>query len=110
MFRGKRQVFAAHSIVKIALDRREQMFKTFQVPDRDGPRRHQVRGFFRHLHKVEGCDHAFPMVPTDGKWVCATCGTTRVWVKEHERGDAAKGYATKDYEFRRPEEGTGRRN
>jgi hypothetical protein len=98
IYRGKRRVFAAHTMVTLTVEDYVHIAHSYEHGAHASPRRHQVRGFFRHLHKVDGCEHDYPLASDErGRWVCRTCGTTRVWVHDHERGDASKGYITKDY-------------
>ena len=61
-------------------------------------RRHEVAGFYRHLHMHHpgdpDCQHAY-LNETAAREVCAVCGHKRVWVPSHERGDTRRGYVTK---------------
>lgn len=99
LHKGKRRVTPAHTMVTLTVEDYAHIVKSYAPGGTHAsPRRHQVRGFFRHLRKVAGCDHDYPIAADErGHWVCAKCGTVRIWVHDHERGDAAKGYVTKDY-------------
>ena len=99
VYKGKRRATPAHSLVKISLDNYEKISRSYHIEGhRDGPRRHEVRGFFRHLRNVPTCDHVFPHEPDRfGHYVCDKCGTMRVWVNSHERGDINKGRVSKEY-------------
>jgi hypothetical protein len=33
------------------------------------------------------------------RWVCAQCGGRRTWLAAFERGDATRGFVTKDYDI-----------
>lgn len=60
-------------------------------------RRHEVMGHWRHSRKRgnPNCDHAMVDV-TPTRQRCALCDFSQWWVNEHERGDASRGYVTKD--------------
>lgn len=101
---GKRVVYAAHNVVEIELGRRrEHMRRLFRHwSDRASPRRHEVRGHFAHYRLAEGCTHQWPFMPEAGedgqpRWRCGACGGWRVWRASHERGDASRGFVTKEY-------------
>lgn len=98
MYKGKRRVYMAHSLVTLTTEDYGRITRSFAAGGHhESPRRHQVRGFFRHYHKVRGCEHAFIEDDQPLHWTCQHCGTVRVWVHDHERGDASKGYTTKEY-------------
>ena len=98
IYKGKRKVFMAHSLVTLTTEDYGAITRSFSpTGHHESPRRHQVRGFFRHYHRVRGCEHAFLEEGRPDRWVCQHCGTVRVWVHDHERGDASKGYVTKEY-------------
>lgn len=99
IYKGKRRTYMAHSLVTIDVEDYHHIAQSYQrTHTRESPRRHQVRGFFRHLHRVHGCEHDYPLTPNENRWTCRRCGTVRVWVEAHERGDAGKGYRTKEYQ------------
>jgi len=107
--RGKPVVYAAHHTVEIGMTK--EVVRAFPVHhgDRESPRRHEVRGHFvhypasarHHCSRPEG--HDWPREPelhgTAPSWKCTVCGGIRTWRQEFQRGDASKGFVTKDYEF-----------
>lgn len=105
--RGRRVVYAAHSIVELELGRmRDYRRLCAHYPtDRASPRRHEVRGHLTHLGgRKTGCAHTWPEVPTASAtgvptWTCTTCGRVRRWKRAHQRGDATRGFTTKEYEI-----------
>jgi hypothetical protein len=102
MLRNKSIAYAAHNVVTLkdmSVKRMAAVLRSQSMKfDRETPRRHTVRGFFRHYHRVAGCIHEWPFEPNEKEqWVCGRCGTMRVWVPAHERGDAGKGFVTKEY-------------
>ena len=98
VYKGKRKVFMAHSLVTLTTEDYGAITRSFSpTGHHESPRRHQVRGFFRHYHRVRGCEHAFLEEGRPDRWVCQHCGTRRVWVHDHLRGDASKGFITKEY-------------
>jgi hypothetical protein len=98
IYKGKRKVFMAHSLVMLTTEDYGAITRSF-VPagHHESPRRHQVRGFFRHYHRVRGCEHHFLEDDRPLHWTCQHCGTRLVWVHDHLRGDASKGFVTKEY-------------
>jgi hypothetical protein len=59
-------------------------------------RAHQVRGHWRKDWRkplAPGCEHAF-----SADMICQHCGGHKIWVPEHQRGDAGIGFVTHDYE------------
>tara|TARA_R110000868_G_scaffold25423_4_gene99165 strand:+ start:6015 stop:6920 length:906 start_codon:yes stop_codon:yes gene_type:complete len=104
MVGNKRVSYAAHHLVKL----KDEMMKTkrlsaalrqiVSLEARNAPRRHQVRGFWRHYHRNKACVHIWPFDSDDrGNWKCTKCDTLRVWINSFERGDAGIGYVTKEY-------------
>ena len=103
IYKGKRRVYMAHSLVTLTTEDYGRITRSFSAGGHhESPRRHQVRGFFRHYHKVRGCEHAFIEDDQPFHWTCQHCGTIRVWIRDHERGDASKGYTTKEYSVTDP--------
>lgn len=111
--RGRPVVYAAHSVVSLQLGRARDWRSALQhdlaAHDRASPRRHEVRGHFRHRGGSPSCTHDWPLLPTPSEtpspgrspaptWSCRRCGRHRTWVAEHARGDAARGFVTKHYE------------
>ena len=98
IYKGKRRVYMAHSLVALTTEDYGAITRSFTpASHHESPRRHEVRGFFRHLHRVRGCEHNFLEDDRPGHWTCQHCGTVRVWVHSHLRGDASKGFVTKEY-------------
>lgn len=101
--KGKRVVYAAHNTVNIELGRKKKYIKLFRYPvDRSSPRRHSVCGHFVHYHIAENCIHDWPSFPEMSeddvpRWTCRRCGGKRVWRSEFMRGDAGRGFVTKEY-------------
>jgi hypothetical protein len=63
-------------------------------------RAHQVRGHWRQNHEtgLERCYHAW--APVDEKHhECERCKRQRVWIKDHQRGDASIGYVQQQYQI-----------
>jgi hypothetical protein len=101
MRRGRPINYAAHNIVTIALGRTRTVRKAFLLAaPRVPPRRHEVRGnWHHHGGQLEGCGHEWPLLPDDDHvYSCARCGRRRWWVQPHQRGDASRGFVTKDYQ------------
>ena len=98
--RGKRLVYAGHSVVNIELGKRKQYRRLFVGGTHASPRRHRVRGHFAHYNVIKGCIHEWPAVPdylVPPRWFCRKCNTLRVWRKSYARGDASKGFVTNEY-------------
>jgi len=93
--RGSYKRFLGHSIVHLTVPEtrwRSLVRKTAALVRR---RAHQVRGHFRKDRwrpLRDGCDHVF-----DAEMVCRGCGGHKIWVAEHQRGDASIGFVTHDY-------------
>lgn len=97
-YKGKQKVYAAHSMVTLTTEDYGAITRSLMpTGHHESPRRHEVRGFFRHYHKVRGCEHHFLEDNRPHHWTCQHCGTRRVWVHDHLRGDASKGFVTKEY-------------
>ena len=98
IYKGKRKVYAAHSLVTLTTEDYGAITRSFtSAGHHESPRRHEVRGFFRHYRRVRGCEHDFLEDDRPDHWTCQHCGTVRVWVHSHLRGDASKGFVTKEY-------------
>lgn len=66
-------------------------------------RAHSVRGHWRidwHHRPLALCQHEWQ---TDN--VCGVCGGHRLWIAEHERGDASVGFVTHDYQVKHEQVG-----
>jgi len=101
LIRGKRVAMSAHNVVTIHMKGTVQVRNLWQrhIKHRDSPRRHDVRGFWRHRGGVaQGCGHVWPATPDKHhKFVCAKCSRERWWVNAHQRGDESKGFVSKEY-------------
>jgi hypothetical protein len=101
IMKGKRVALSAHNIVHIHLHGTVQVRNLFAkaVKGREHPRRHDVRGFWRHRGGLpQGCGHIWPETPDKrNKYVCKKCQRERWWVHAHQRGDKDKGFVTKEY-------------
>ena len=103
LYKGKRQVYAAHSLIEITLGQRKQARRILtHMGPRKPPIRHEVRGHFAHWRLKEGCTHDWPMLPAieDAvpRWTCKRCGGLRVWREHFVRGSAEEGWS--DHEYR----------
>jgi hypothetical protein len=94
--RGSYKKFLKHSVVHLTVPEtrwRKLVLKTVALLRR---RAHQVRGHWRKdwRHPLQvNCLHDF-----DDEMVCHLCGGHKLWITEHQRGDASLGFVTHDYE------------
>lgn len=98
MSRGKSRVFMEHHVVTINLEGIPEMRRAFEITDRASPRAHEVPSHFAHRYGDTNCEHhwiARENEPTH--WDCPLCGRFRYLRKQHMRGDASKGFITKEY-------------
>jgi len=95
---GKRVVYMAHHVVDIRPGRKAIRGFYLKGGPRTPPRGHEVSGHWRSSGGVPECTHAWPLLPdVDGHWKCPLCGKMRWWVDEYNRGDATRGWVTKEY-------------
>jgi hypothetical protein len=97
---GKLVAYAKHNVVDIDLGRHRVIRRAYlQDAPRTPPRRHEVSGYWQHYGGLAtGCTHSWPLMPDiDGKWHCQNCGRVRFRVNDYMRGDASRGFVTKDY-------------
>jgi hypothetical protein len=93
--RGNYKRFLEHSTVTLNVPEtkwRSLVTKTAALVRR---RAHQVRGFWRRdwRHPLAPlCAHDF-----DDRMVCRQCGGHKIWVPEHQRGDASLGFVVHDF-------------
>jgi len=62
-------------------------------------RAHQVRGHWRRDWRkplLAGCEHVW-----NEEIFCTLCGGHKLWIDEHQRGDASLGFVMHDYEVHR---------
>jgi hypothetical protein len=98
--KGKRVVLSAHNTVHIHLSKNTQVKQAYlrAAEKRNSPRRHDVRGHWRHRGGTLGCSHVWPIEPDEyHRFICLQCKRKRWWVHEFQRGDEAKGFIEKDY-------------
>lgn len=96
LVKGRPVVFQEHHIVRL---KPEVSYRHLarSLLKRESPRRHEVEGFFRNFNKTE-CEHDWPLLPDENnRWYCRKCPQWRIRVKDHLRGDASKGFITKEY-------------
>jgi hypothetical protein len=63
-------------------------------------RAHEVRGHWRHYQTSPHCDyteHRWEMFDEHKRERCQRCGTRRVWIEHHIRGDASLGFVEHNY-------------
>lgn len=108
--KGKAKTYLAHSVVTIDISA-GGVRGLFQVGDRATPRRHQVIGHYVHFNLEEGHTHEWDAYSTPEseardmerlgrlvkRWRCKHCDGLRVRREAFSRGDASKGYVTKEY-------------
>lgn len=98
---GKRVPMSAHNTVHIHMKGTVQVRNLFirTMKAREHPRRHDVRGFWRHHGGIaQGCGHQWPEIPDKRhKFVCTKCQRERWWINAHQRGDTSKGFVSKEY-------------
>jgi hypothetical protein len=93
--RGVYKKFLQHSIVHLTVPEtrwRALINKTATMLRR---RAHQVRGHWRKDWRnplSPLCEHEF-----DDDMICQRCQGRKLWIGEHERGDASLGFVTHDY-------------
>ena len=86
--RGRYRRFVEHSVISINLPKgRDAQTVARHAVEMSRKRAHQVRGHWRRDWRHYG---------------------ERIWVKEHQRGDASLGFVTHDYAVKHEEEGHGR--
>jgi len=95
--RGSYKKFLAHSIVHLTVPEtrwHKLVTKTAATLRR---RAHQVRGHWRndwHKPLSKLCEHEF-----DAQMICRRCHGHKIWIAEHQRGDASLGFVTHDYKL-----------
>jgi hypothetical protein len=95
IMRGSYRKFVTHSIVHLTVPEtrwRKLLTTTASLLRR---RAHQVRGHWRNDWRKplsKACDHEF-----NADLICRRCGGHKIWIAEHQRGDASIGFVTHDY-------------
>ena len=96
MRRGSYKKFLKHSVIHLNVPEtrwHKLVLKTSQIIRK---RAHQVRGHYRKDWRrplLLTCEHIF-----DDSVTCKLCGGHKIFVHEHQRGDASLGFVTHDYE------------
>jgi uncharacterized protein YnzC (UPF0291/DUF896 family) len=100
---GKRRVVHSHSRVVIRLQNfdviRRSLGNTLVTPRM----LHDVRGHFRNVHVLKGCEHDWEdLSDRHGitRWACKRCKGLRTTVRPHKRGDASIGVLTSAYDVK----------
>ena len=97
--RGRYRRFVDHSIIRLNVPAHRSL-KTLAARAVATIRRraHQVRGHWRkdwrHVPATL-CDHDW--IAGETVLTCSRCGGKRLWITEHQRGDASLGIVTHDY-------------
>lgn len=103
LWKGRRRVYGAHSVVRINLTGPKQTMRQLMRPSLHAPRSaHGVKGHFAHYHLRDGCAHPWPLMPEVSesgiaRWRCPACSGWRTWKRDYTTGDGAVGYVTKEY-------------
>jgi len=94
--RGSYKKFLAHSVIHLTVPE-TRWYKIAQKAAALIRRRaHQVRGHWRvdyRARPISTCDHIW-----NAEMVCTKCGGHKLWIAEHQRGDASLGFVTHDYD------------
>lgn len=114
LYKGKRLVYQAYSIVHLHLDPKPgKSRRTLLVGMRSSPCGHNVMGHWKHRGGEPGlfehCVHEYepisPYVRTksgDFKYyMCPNCLRRRTWTEGHPRGDWSKGHTDHHYDVHR---------
>lgn len=95
--KGRYRRFLDHSTITLHVPQKVSLRKLARQMIAIARRRaHQVRGHFRKDWRNPGallCTHEWG---TDN--ICRLCHGHRLWITEHQRGDASLGFVTHDYE------------
>lgn len=102
LYRGKLTAYASHRVVEIDLGRIKTIRRAFEIDaPRLSPRGHEVRGYWQHHGGDKQCGHQWPLLPDEKEvFHCVKCGRLRWWNDETVRGDATRGWVTKEYELK----------
>lgn len=98
--RGRYRKLLPHTVIKLNLpERTEHRRFARRLIAAARKRAHSVRGHWRVLRgDLESrCAPAMHYWEQGSRAICATCGARRVWVTEHQRGDASLGTVTHEY-------------
>jgi hypothetical protein len=100
--RGSYRRFSEHKIITLTVPTRSYKRLAMRAIAVARRRRHAVRGHWRldFRHRLSPlCEHEFST--DDNVMACARCGGQRLWIEEHERGDATLGFVLHDYKVER---------
>ena len=96
--RGSYKKFLEHSTVSLTVPETKWRTLAARTAALTRRRAHQVRGFWRADWRrplSASCEHEF-----DDAMVCRRCGGHKIWIHEHQRGNASLGFVVHDYEVR----------
>jgi hypothetical protein len=93
--------FVEHTVITLKIPGGKDMTKVAQRITRASRRRaHDVRGFWRkdwRFPLAALCQHEFEDVPDTHLARCKLCQGRKIWIAEHQRGDASLGFVLHDY-------------
>ena len=95
MARGNYRKFLKHSVVRLTVPETRWRKLVTKVASLIKRRAHQVRGHWRNDWRhplTAACEHVY-----NGQMVCEKCRGRKLWIDEHQRGDASLGFVTHDY-------------
>jgi hypothetical protein len=99
--RGSYRKFLDHRMITLAIPARADPMKVARgIVATVRRRAHQVRGHWRRDWRNPGsvrCEHRWN---TENR--CELCSGHRLWIHEHQRGDASAGFVTHDYSVTHP--------
>lgn len=93
--KGRYRRFLDHKVLTIHVPQKSYTKVARQLIAIARRRAHQVRGHWRMDWRNPGssmCDHTWKADQT-----CSQCRAHRLWIHEHQRGDASIGFVTHDY-------------
>jgi hypothetical protein len=106
MVAGQYKRFVEHTVIKLMIPGSKDMTKVAQRITRAARRRaHDVRGFWRkdwRFPLAAFCQHEFESVPDTHLAKCKLCQGRKIWIAEHQRGDASLGFVLHDYSVEHP--------
>jgi hypothetical protein len=106
MVAGQYKKFVEHTVIKLAIPGGKDLTKIAQRITRAARRRaHSVRGHWRkdwRFPLAAFCQHEFETVSDSQLAKCKLCSGRKIWIPEHDRGDASLGYVLHDYSVEHP--------
>jgi len=109
MARRNYHKFLDHKVVTLSVPQTQFAYLAKQVIAAARRRAHVVREHLRidRFHPPSAlCDHAWT-TDEEGHLSCSLCKGRKLWIKEHQRGDASLGWVTHDYRVTRDASTTG---